>query len=72
MKDRRIVYLALIMTSIAILVAGFSLVGLYRVAFDAGVEVDLLKHGADDYIRKPIDPARFVVRVQAVLRRARG
>jgi DNA-binding response OmpR family regulator len=27
---------------------------------------------ADDYIRKPIDPVRFIARVKAVLRRAGG
>jgi DNA-binding response OmpR family regulator len=27
---------------------------------------------ADDYIRKPIDPLRFIARVKAVLRRAGG
>ena len=26
--------------------------------------------GADDYIRKPIDPERFVARIRAALRRA--
>jgi DNA-binding response OmpR family regulator len=26
--------------------------------------------GADDYIRKPIEPTRFVARVKAALRRA--
>ena len=33
-------------------------------------EVELMGLGADDYIRKPIDPPRFISRVQAVLRRA--
>ena len=33
-------------------------------------EADIMDAGADDYIRKPIDPARFVARVKAVLRRA--
>ena len=28
--------------------------------------------GADDYIRKPLDPVRFVARVKAALRRAAG
>ena len=28
------------------------------------------RQGADDYIRKPIDPARFVARIKAALRRA--
>ena len=30
----------------------------------------IMDAGADDYIRKPIDPARFIARVKAVLRRA--
>ena len=34
------------------------------------VEVDAMNAGADDYIRKPIEPARFVARVKAALRRA--
>jgi DNA-binding response OmpR family regulator len=29
-----------------------------------------MDEGADDYFRKPIDPARFVSRVKAVLRRS--
>ncbi|MEP7000120.1 MAG: ATPase, T2SS/T4P/T4SS family [bacterium] len=33
-------------------------------------EVQLLDAGADDYIRKPIDPPRFLARVKAALRRA--
>jgi type II secretory ATPase GspE/PulE/Tfp pilus assembly ATPase PilB-like protein/CheY-like chemotaxis protein len=36
--------------------------------FDA--EVRLMDAGADDYIRKPIDPPRFLARVKAALRRA--
>jgi type II secretory ATPase GspE/PulE/Tfp pilus assembly ATPase PilB-like protein/CheY-like chemotaxis protein len=39
---------------------------------DASGEARLIEDGADDYIRKPIDPARFVARVRAVLRRAGG
>jgi type II secretory ATPase GspE/PulE/Tfp pilus assembly ATPase PilB-like protein/CheY-like chemotaxis protein len=35
-------------------------------------EARLIDEGADDYIRKPIDPVRFVARVKAVLRRAGG
>jgi DNA-binding response OmpR family regulator len=31
-----------------------------------------MDQGADDYVRKPIDPARFVARVKAALRRAAG
>jgi DNA-binding response OmpR family regulator len=34
------------------------------------VEVELMDEGADDYIRKPIEPARFVARIRAALRRA--
>jgi type IV pilus assembly protein PilB len=33
-------------------------------------EVRLMEAGADDYIRKPIDPPRFLARVKAALRRA--
>lgn len=33
-------------------------------------EVEMMGLGADDYIRKPIDPPRFISRVRAVLRRA--
>ena len=33
-------------------------------------EVALMDAGADDYIRKPIDPPRFLARVKAALRRA--
>jgi CheY-like chemotaxis protein/nucleoside-triphosphatase THEP1 len=36
------------------------------------VEAQLMEEGADDYIRKPLDPARFVARVKAALRRAGG
>jgi type II secretory ATPase GspE/PulE/Tfp pilus assembly ATPase PilB-like protein/ActR/RegA family two-component response regulator len=34
------------------------------------VEVDLMNEGADDYLRKPLDAARFIARVRAVLRRS--
>ncbi|HEX9691936.1 MAG TPA: type II/IV secretion system protein [Gemmatimonadales bacterium] len=37
---------------------------------DPEIEALLIEEGADDYIRKPIDPARFVARVKATLRRA--
>lgn len=37
---------------------------------DVETEVELMERGADDYIRKPIDPPRFVARVKAALRRA--
>ncbi len=33
-------------------------------------EVELIDEGADDYILKPIEPARFLARVRAALRRA--
>ncbi len=33
-------------------------------------EVQIMEQGADDYVRKPIDPPRFVARVKAALRRA--
>ena len=35
-------------------------------------ESQLLEEGADDFIRKPLDPARFVARVKAALRRTGG
>ncbi len=35
-------------------------------------EVQMMDRGADDYVRKPIDPARFVARIKATLRRAGG
>lgn len=39
---------------------------------DAGVERELLEMGADDYLKKPIDPGVLTARVQAVLHRSRG
>jgi type II secretory ATPase GspE/PulE/Tfp pilus assembly ATPase PilB-like protein/ActR/RegA family two-component response regulator len=39
---------------------------------DADADIELMEQGADDYIRKPIDPPRFVMRVRAALRRAAG
>lgn len=33
-------------------------------------EVELMEAGADDYLRKPLEPARFLSRVRATLRRA--
>jgi len=41
-------------------------------AEDPLTEAALIEEGADDYIRKPIDPPRFMSRVRATLRRARG
>jgi CheY-like chemotaxis protein len=37
---------------------------------DKGSEARLIDQGADDYIEKPVDPARFLARVKATLRRA--
>ena len=37
---------------------------------DERLEPDLMDEGADDYLRKPIEPPRFVSRVKAVLRRS--
>ena len=37
---------------------------------DVDAEVRLMEAGADDYVRKPIDPPRFVARVKAALRRS--
>lgn len=34
------------------------------------MEAQLMEEGADDYIRKPLEPARFLARVKAALRRA--
>ncbi len=34
-------------------------------------EYRLMEEGADDYLRKPLDPPRFIARVKATLRRAR-
>lgn len=31
-----------------------------------------MNEGADDYIRMPLDPERFIARVKAALRRAKG
>lgn len=33
-------------------------------------EIGLMNDGADDYLRKPLDPGRFLARVRAVLRRS--
>ena len=37
---------------------------------DDQAEIQLIEAGADDYIRKPIDPSRLLARVRATLRRA--
>jgi DNA-binding response OmpR family regulator len=39
---------------------------------NGAAEIELLDRGADDFVRKPIDAARFVTRVRAALRRAGG
>lgn len=36
---------------------------------DPAVEMELFEAGADDYVVKPVDPPRFLLRVKAVLRR---
>jgi CheY-like chemotaxis protein len=41
-------------------------------AQDAAAEAALIEDGADDYMRKPIDPRLFLARVAATLRRAGG
>jgi type II secretory ATPase GspE/PulE/Tfp pilus assembly ATPase PilB-like protein/ActR/RegA family two-component response regulator len=37
---------------------------------DASSEVAVMEAGADDYIRKPLDPPRFLARIKAAMRRA--
>jgi CheY-like chemotaxis protein len=49
--------------------AGLPVIVLTADAGDAA-ESSVMRHGADDYVRHPLDPARFVARVRAVLRRA--
>ena len=39
---------------------------------DQETERQLLTEGADDYIRKPVDPPILLMRSDAVLRRSRG
>ena len=39
---------------------------------DPDSEIELMEMGADDYLRKPLDPARLQARVRAALRRASG
>lgn len=36
---------------------------------DPEIEMQIFEAGADDFVVKPVDPARFLLRVQAVLRR---
>jgi DNA-binding response OmpR family regulator len=38
-------------------------------AMGADNEAELMDAGADDYIRKPLDPTRFISRIKAALRR---
>jgi CheY-like chemotaxis protein len=38
-------------------------------ATGADNESQLMDAGADDYVRKPLDPARFISRIRAALRR---
>ena len=38
---------------------------------DQEAEIELMQAGADDYLRKPLDAGRFMVRVKATLRRSR-
>lgn len=37
---------------------------------DPDAELELMEQGADDYVRKPIDPGRLLVRIKAMMRRA--
>jgi CheY-like chemotaxis protein len=39
---------------------------------DPAIEMELFQAGADDFVVKPVDPRRFILRVQAVLRRRDG
>ena len=36
---------------------------------DPAVEMQLFQAGADDFVVKPVDPPRFLLRIRAVLRR---
>jgi DNA-binding response OmpR family regulator len=37
---------------------------------DEVLEAKLIEEGADDYVRKPLDPRLFLARVAATMRRA--
>lgn len=39
---------------------------------DPETEIELMEMGADDYLRKPLDPARLEARIKAAIRRAQG
>jgi DNA-binding response OmpR family regulator len=39
---------------------------------DPAAELELMEMGADDYLRKPIDPPLLSIRVKAAMRRIRG
>ena len=39
---------------------------------DSSSEIEVMESGADDYVRKPLESRRFLARVKAALRRARG
>lgn len=39
---------------------------------DRNAEVELMELGADDYLRKPIDPPLLSIRIKAAMRRTRG
>ena len=41
-------------------------------AADPNTEIELMEMGADDYLRKPIDPPLLSIRVKAAMRRNRG
>ncbi len=39
---------------------------------DLGSDIEVMGPGAGGYMRKPVDPRRFLTRAKAGLRRARG
>ena len=39
---------------------------------DSATEIAVMEAGADDFLPKPINPDRFVARIRAAIRRARG